>query len=153
MELFKKSKKNLNLTDENLTLTCLNFYKAIENYQSDVINDKKYELKHFEKDIVLLVSVANSSDDIRLMTFVSQCCDVFYNKHKDLPINEVAQITFSLYCLSMELRNRYRKQKQVLEAITNIGLANLQYVERLPIYKKVLAFISENAQELADNAY
>ena len=131
----------------------MNFHKAIENYQTDFINDKKYELEHFEKDIVLLVSVANSSDDIRLITFVSQCCDVFYNKHQDLPINEVAQITFNLFCLSMELRNRYRKQKQVLEAITNIGLANLQYVERLPIYKKVLAYTSENAQELADNTY
>ena len=150
MGLFGKSKKDLNLTDKEVTLLCVNLHKAIEKYKSDVINGKQYDLQHFEKDVIWLVMTANNKDDIKLMHYVSNSCDAFHSINNKSPINEVAQIHFNLFCLSMELRKKYSGQKKVLEAISFIGLAYLQYIERLPIYKKVAQYVSENAKELGD---
>jgi hypothetical protein len=48
----------------------------------------------------------------------------------------------------MELRRKYSENKQLLDAISAIGLAAMSFAESLPNYQEVLEYMSVNAHKL-----
>jgi hypothetical protein len=150
MGIFSKPKpKVTEVIPESQLLEVINKFSGwLPSKFSKEINGKKYNSTNLGTLVDLLVRASAQSGDELLLQFTAKSCASFQDTEED-SIESLAQLHFDLTTSSMGLRKTYAKDSAVLEGITVIGLASYSVFEKHPKYKKVLEYMSSNAQKLA----
>jgi hypothetical protein len=149
MGLFSKPKPaKASIPQDQIDGLVKKFQDWVPDNFSKKINGQKYDSSQLRQAISVLVNYSAHNEDTQLLQFVGKNCAGMSGTMKDEPIESTAQWLFDGTAMSMELRRKYSENKQLLDAISAIGLAAMSFAESLPNYQEVLEYMSVNAHKL-----
>jgi hypothetical protein len=152
MGIFSRQKPKVNdaIPEAQLIEVINKFNGWVPKNFSKEINGRKYNSNDLKDVVNALVRTSAKNGDELLLQFTAKSCASFEDTKAE-PIESLAQLHFDLTVSAMGLRKTYAKDSAVLKAITVLGLASYSVFEKHPKHKKVLEYMSSNAQKLAGN--
>jgi hypothetical protein len=106
------------------------------------INESFYNSSDIRTFVASLTDFANREQDQQLLYFIARACLISSDEFAKQDISVIAQTLMDDFGVSLELRKKYSKYRDVVLQITVLGVASIKVLEKNPKYQQVLEYTS-----------
>jgi hypothetical protein len=142
--IFSKSnpKVDSGVSQESLQAFITKFQQMFPESFREEINGAIFTTSDIRTFVGSLTIFANKEQDQQLLHFVARACLVASDDFAKQDISVIAQTLMDDFGVSLELRKKYSKYRDVVLQVTVLGVASIKVLEKNPKYEQVLEYIS-----------